>query len=89
MNKVTLITSEGCLGCEVMKKSIKDAMAKTKVDIEIEELDISKGHHEFIRKFHIEDTPCALFFRNDKFLFKKIGSVPTVVVIQWINVHYK
>ena len=89
MNKITLITSEGCLGCEVMKKSIKTAIEQTKVSLEIEEMDINKCNNTFIKKFHIDDTPCALFFRDDKYLFKKIGSVPTVVVVQWINVHYK
>ena len=89
MNKITLVTSEGCLGCEVMKASIKSAIAKTKVDIEVEEIDISRVSRDMIKKFHIEDTPCTIFFRNDKYLFKKIGSVPAVVVVQWINVHYK
>lgn len=89
MNRITLITSEGCLGCEVMKASIKAAIEKTKADVYVEEKDITKVNNIFIRKFHIEDTPCVLFFRDDKFLFKKIGSVPTVVVVQWINVHYK
>lgn len=89
MNKVTLITSEGCLGCEVMKNSIKAAIEKTKVDLYIDEQDINKVNKMFIKKFHIDDTPCAIFFRDDKYLFKKIGSVPTVVVVQWINVHYK
>ena len=89
MNKITLITSEGCLGCQVMKSSIKAAIAKTKVDIDIEEIDISKVSRDMIRKFHIDDTPCAIFYKDDKYLFKKIGSVPTVVVVQWINVHYK
>ena len=78
MNNITLITSEGCLGCEVMRTSI-----------EIEEMDINKVNKNFIKQFHIYDTPCALFFKDDKYLFKKIGSVPTVVVVQWINVHYK
>ena len=89
MNKITLITSEGCLGCEVMKASIKSAIEKTKVDIEIEEMDINNTPKYIIRRFNVTDTPCAIFFRNDKYLFKKIGSVPAVVVVQWINVHYK
>lgn len=89
MNRITLITSEGCLGCEVMKASIKAAIEKTKVHIEIEEMDINNTPKDIIRRFHIDDTPCAIFFRNNKYLFKKIGSVPTVVVVQWINVHYK
>jgi thiol-disulfide isomerase/thioredoxin len=89
MNRITLITSEGCLGCEVMRKSIKTAIEKTKANVYIDEMDINKVNRNFIKKFRIEDTPCALFFKDDKFLFKKIGSVPTVVVVQWINVHYK
>ena len=89
MNKITLITSEGCLGCEVMRASIKAAIEKTKVDIEIEEMDINNTPKKIIKQFHVDDTACAIFFKNNKYLFKKIGSVPTVVVVQWINVHYK
>ena len=40
MNKITLITSEGCLGCEVMRNSIKEAIEKTNVSLKIEEMDI-------------------------------------------------
>ena len=87
MNKITLITSEGCLGCEVMRASIKAAIEKTNVDITVEEIDITNTPKKIIKEFHVEDTPCAIFFRNNKYLFKKIGSVPTVVVVQWINVH--
>ena len=89
MNKITLITSEGCLGCEVMRASIKAAIEKTKVDIEIEEMDINNTPKKIIKQFHVDDTPCAIFFKNNKYLFKKIGSVPTFVVVQWINVYYK
>ena len=89
MNKITLITSEGCLGCEVMRASIKAAIEKTNVDITVEEIDITNTPKKIIKEFHVEYTPCAIFFRNNKYLFKKIGSVPTVVVVQWINVHYK
>ena len=89
MNRITLITSEGCEGCEVMRNSIKTAIEKTKANVYIDEMDVNKVNRGFIKKFRIEDTPCALFFKDDKFLFKKIGSVPSVVVVQWINVHYK
>ena len=89
MNKITLITSEGCLGCEVMRNSIKSAIEQTKVEVAVGEIDITKAGKYLISKYNISDTPCVLFFKDDKFLFKKIGSVPTVVVIQWINVHYK
>ena len=41
MNKIMLITSEGCLGCKIMKNSINNAIKKTKTDITVEEIDIS------------------------------------------------
>lgn len=89
MNKITLITSEGCVGCEVMRNSIDSAVKQTKVNVEVEVMDIKDVNKKFIKTFHITDTPCALFFRDDQYLFKKVGSVPTVVVVQWINVHFK
>ena len=89
MNKITLITSEGCLGCQVMKNSIDAALLKTNADITVETIDIKDVGKKLIKDFHITDTPCTIFFKNNKYLFKKIGSVPSVVVVQWINVHYK
>ena len=69
MNKITLITSEGCTGCEVMKNSITSAIQQTKVDVTVEVQDIKNTHKRFIRTFGITDTPCAIFFKDDKFLF--------------------
>ena len=89
MNKITLITSEGCLGCQVMKNSITAALLKTNADITVETIDIKDVDKKLIKSFHITDTPCTIFYKDGKYLFKKIGSVPSVVVIQWINVHYK
>ena len=89
MNKITLITSKGCYGCEVMKTSINTAIKETKVDVTVEVIDIEEASRKFIRTFGITDTPTVIFFKDDKYLFKKIGSVPAVVVLQWINVHFK
>ena len=89
MNKITLITSEGCLSCQVMKNSITSALSQTNVDVTVETIDIKEADKKLIKKFNITDTPCTIFFKDDKYLFKKIGSVPAVVVVQWINVHYK
>lgn len=89
MNKIILITSEGCLGCEVMRNSINTAISKVKIAVDVEEKDITSLDKYFKRTFNVTDTPCMLLFKDNKFLFKKVGSVPAVVVIQWINVHFK
>ena len=89
MNKIMLITSEGCLGCKVMKNSINNAIKQTKTDVTVEEIDITKISRTLVKKYHVVDTPCVIFFKDDNYLFKKVGSVPTVVVVQWINVHFK
>lgn len=89
MNKILLITTKGCFGCDIMRKSIKDAIAKTKVDIDFTEEDVEIVDKKLLKKFDIKDFPCVIFFKNNKYLFKKVGSVPEVVVVQWINVHFK
>lgn len=89
MNKITLVTTEGCLGCEVMKASIKEALSTSKVDVAFDIVDGDKVNKQFIKEFKIGDFPATLFFKDGRFLFKKIGSVPAVVVTQWIKVNFK
>ena len=67
MNKITLITSEGCLGCQVMKNSITAALLKTKADITVETIDIKDVDKKVIKQFEITDTPCAIFYKDDNF----------------------
>lgn len=89
MKKVLLIKTKGCLGCQVMHDSIDIALRDYKEDITFETVDSSELSKDFIRTHKITDFPTTILFKNDRAVFKAVGSVPSVVVLRWLNVQLK
>lgn len=88
MNKIMLITTEGCLGCAIAKNSINEAIKESKKSITFEERDATKVKKQFLRTFGIVDFPAILFFKDEELKVKKIGSVPAVVILRWIYINF-
>ena len=88
MNKIMLITTKGCEGCTIARNSIKDAINQTKKSITFEEKDTTEVSNKFLRLFKIEDFPAILFFKYKKLKFKRIGSVPSIVILRWIDINF-
>lgn len=88
MNKIILITTKGCEGCTIARNSIKDAISKTKKSITFEEKDITEVNKEFIKTFRIEDFPAILLFKDKKLKLNWIGSVPSIVILRWIDINF-
>lgn len=89
MNKILLITTEGCEGCVIAKRNIEEAIKQSKKSITFEVRECKEVTKKYIRTFGIKDFPAILFFKDDEFKFKKIGSVPSVVVLRWIDINFK
>ena len=83
-----LITTKGCLGCTIARNSIKDAINKTKKSITFEEVDCNDVSKKFLKLFEITDFPTILFFKDEKLKVKKIGSVPSIVILRWIDINF-
>lgn len=88
MNKIVLITTQGCQGCIIARNSINTALAETNKDITFEEIDRKNVQKKYLKKFEIEDYPAILFFRDDELKVKKIGSVPAIIILRWINLNF-
>lgn len=88
MNKIMLITTKGCEGCTIARNSIKDAISKTKKFITFEEKDTTEVNKKFLKTFGIEDFPAILLFKNEKLKLKWIGSVPSIVILRWIDINF-
>ena len=88
MNKIMLITTEGCQGCVIARNIIKDAISQTKKSITFEERDTTELTKQFLRTFGIVDFPAILFFKDEELKVKKIGSVPAVVILRWIDINF-
>lgn len=89
MNKIILITTKGCEGCAIARENIKSALTQTRKKISFEVRDVSEVTKKYIRTFGIRDFPAILFFSNEELKVKKEGSVPTVVILRWIDIHFK
>lgn len=88
MNKIMLITTEGCQGCAIARNSIKDAISQTKKSITFEERNSTEVKKKFLRTFGIIDFPAILFFKDEELKVKKIGSVPSIVILRWIDINF-
>ena len=88
MNRIMLITTKGCEGCTIARNSIKDAISQTKKSISFEEIDVNEVNKKFLKTFDIEDFPAILFFKDKKLKFKRIGSVPSIVILRWIDINF-
>ena len=68
--------------------AMKNAINQTKKSITFEEKDTTEVSNKFLRIFKIEDFPAILLFKDEKLKVRKIGSVPSIVVLRWIDVNF-
>lgn len=89
MNKIVLITTKGCEGCNIMHKNIKQALENTSKKIEYITKDISDLTKAEKAKLKSSDFPTILFIKNNRIVRKEIGTKPYIVILRWIDVDFK
>lgn len=89
---IILLTTAGCQGCSVMHSNTLEAVHMSHKDIEFKRVDMLKDTKEteqYCKKYNITDFPTILFFSNEELKYKYTGSMPVVVVLRWIDIHFK
>ena len=66
MNKIVLVTTKGCEGCNIMHKSIKQALDCTSKKIEYVVKDVMELTKEEKSKLKTYDSPTTLFYKNNR-----------------------
>ena len=89
MNKIVLVTTKGCEGCNIMHKSIKQALDCTSKKIEYVVKDVTELTKEEKSKLTTYDFPTTLFYKNDRITRREVGTRPYIVVVRWIDVDFK
>lgn len=89
MNVLRLITTEGCAGCTIMERNINAALKETKKEVEFKAKDRKEVGKKFLSTFRITDFPTLLFFKDGNLKFKTSGTVPPIVILRWIEVHFR
>ena len=89
---IVLLTTAGCQGCNIMHSNTLEAIHMSHKNIEYKRVDMLKDTKEteqYCRKFQIKDFPTILLFDGENLKYKYTGSMPTVVVLRWIDIHFK
>lgn len=89
MYEITLITTEGCLGCEIMENNTKIAIDSANVDIILTVKDIATVDKKFKNIHNLKDFPTIMFFKDNRFVYKYVGSMPSIVVTRWIDIYFR
>lgn len=89
MNKILILTTEGCEACDIAKNNIDIALTQTSIEIKLEVKDWHEMTRDFILSNKIKDFPAVLYIINGKVVNKAIGSYPSAVYLRWIDVFFK
>ena len=89
MNKIVLVTTKGCEGCNIMNNSIKQALKCTSKKIEYVVKDVKELTKEEKTKIKASDFPTTIFYKNDRIIRQEVGTRPYIVVLRWIDVDFK
>lgn len=87
MNRVLLITTEGCEGCDIMKRIVSGAYIEAKIE------DTSFGCYDFqdneieniVNENNIEDFPTTILIKDNKVVNKILGSCTKEEVLNKIR----
>ena len=89
MNKILILTTEGCEACTIAEANVDIAMSQATTEIMIQVDDWHKVSKDFIIKNHIKDFPTVLYIIDDKVIHKAVGSYPSAVYLRWIDMYFK
>ena len=89
MNKILILTTEGCEACEIAKRNVDVAMSQATTEIMIQVDDWHKVSKDLIVKNKVKDFPTVLYIIDDKVIHKAVGSYPFAVYLRWIDMYFK
>ena len=89
MNKILILTTEGCEACSIASCNIESAILQANVDIEKEVKDWHDEKREVIIANKVKDFPTVLYYIDDKVIKKAVGTYPSAVYLRWIDMYFK
>lgn len=85
MNTLILITTKGCESCSIMHGLVRSAIELSDCDVNFEVNDREYFESE-IADYNVTDFPTLLFFKDNKYIKKEVGTSPVRTIQKWFNV---
>lgn len=89
MNKILILTTEGCEACDIAQRNVDIAMSQATTEIQIEIKDWHEEKRDFIVKNKVKDFPTVFYFIDNKLIHKAVGSYPSAVYLRWMDMYFK
>lgn len=89
MNKILILTTEGCEACDIAQRNVDIAMSQATTEIQIEIKDWHEEKRDFIVKNKVKDFPTVFYFIDEKLIHKAVGSYPSAVYLRWMDIYFK
>lgn len=89
MNKILILTTEGCEACDIAQRNVDIAMSQATTEIQIEVKDWHEEKKDFIIKNKVKDFPTVFYFIDNKLIHKAVGSYPSAVYLRWMDMYFK
>lgn len=89
MNKILILTTEGCEACDIAQRNVDIAMSQATTEIQIEVKDWHEEKRDFIIKNKVKDFPTVFYFIDNKLIHKAVGSYPSAVYLRWMDMYFK
>lgn len=89
MNKILILTTEGCEACDITQRNVDIAMSQATTEIQIEIKDWHEEKRDFIIKNKVKDFPTVFYFIDNKLIHKAVGSYPSAVYLHWMDMYFK
>ena len=86
-SKILLITTRGCEGCAIIRRLIEEAISISKKDVELTVKDASDIDKKWLKHNRVTDFPTTFLVKDDVIKYKFVGTVPAIVISQWIKVN--
>lgn len=89
MNKILVLTTEGCEACAITETNVKNAIKQSDKKITVCVSNWKEVSRDFIRNNNIKDFPAVIYLIGKTVVNKTYGTYPVPVYIRWIDMYFK
>lgn len=89
MNRIFIVTTKGCEGCDIAKENIETAIAQFSGTVFVQSKDWHDLDKKFIKKEQLRDFPTVIYYVDDVIVKKAVGTYPSPVYLRWMDMFFK
>lgn len=89
MNKILILTTEGCEACDIAQRNVDIATMQSTTEIQIEVKDYHEVDKRFIVDNKVKDFPTVFYLIDDVVIYKAVGTYPSAVYLRWMDIYFK